>query len=168
KQANELQKKIKKEQNKLVKKATRDELNELFMGNLVESINSLSATGVNLDGVKAPMDYKKILGGGAAEGTRGTLAYQLAVLRQIDHANPCEIAPFVIDTPNQQEQAKHRYDQVMDVLSENIPKGYQVILCAMDNAALDNYKQDAHIIKLDNNRLLLHKPYAQLRAEYEQ
>ncbi|TON15789.1 hypothetical protein CGH61_23675, partial [Vibrio parahaemolyticus] len=114
------------------------------------------------------MDYKKILGGGAAEGTRGTLAYQLAVLRQIDHANPCEIAPFVIDTPNQQEQAKHRYDQVMDVLTENIPKGYQVILCAMDNAALDNYKQDAHIIKLDNNRLLLHKPYAQLRAEYEQ
>ena len=168
KQANELQKKIKKEQNKLVKKTTRDELNELFMGNLVESINSLSATGVNLDGVKAPMDYKKILGGGAAEGTRGTLAYQLAVLRQIDHANPCEIAPFVIDTPNQQEQAKHRYDQVMDVLTENIPKGYQVILCAMDNAALDNYKQDAHIIKLDNNRLLLHKPYAQLRAEYEQ
>ncbi len=167
KQASDQQKEIKKEQRKLVKKATRDELNELFIGNLVESINSLSATGVNLDGVKAPMDYKKILGGGAAEGTRGTLAYQLAVIRQIDHSNPCEISPFVIDTPNQQEQAKHRYEQVMDVLTENIPQGYQVILCAMDNAALDNYKENAHVIKLDNNRLLQHKPYAQLRAEYE-
>lgn len=167
-QANDNQKELKKAQRKLVKKAARDELNELFMGNLVESINSLSARGVNLDGVKAPMNYKKILGGGAAEGTRGTLAYQLAVLRQIDHANSCEIAPFVIDTPNQQEQAKHRYDQVMDVLNENIPKGYQVILCAMDDVALDNYKQDAHIIKLDNNRLLQHEPYTQLRAEYEQ
>ncbi|MEI8707344.1 hypothetical protein [Pseudoalteromonas sp. B62] len=168
KQADDQQKEMRKEQRKLINKATRDELNELFMGNLVESINSLSATGVNLDGVKAPMDYKKILGGGAAEGTRGTLAYQLAVLRQIEHANPCQIAPFVIDTPNQQEQAKHRYDQVMGVLKENIPKAYQVILCAMDNPALDSYKQDAHVIKLDNNRLLQHKPYAQLRAEYEQ
>lgn len=168
KQANEQQKKIKKEQRKLVEKATRDELNELFIGNLVESINSLSATGVNLDGVKAPMDYKKILGGGAAEGTRGTLAYQLAVLRQIDHANPCEIAPFVIDTPNQQEQAKHRYEQVMDVVTENIPKGYQVILCAMDNEALDTYKEEAHIIRLDGNRLLQTEPYESLREEYEQ
>ncbi|MDH5975179.1 hypothetical protein L8R98_00150 [Vibrio splendidus] len=168
KQANDQQKEIKKEQRKLIKKATRDELNELFMGNLVESINSLSATGLNLDGVTAPMDYKKILGGGAAEGTRGTLAYHLAVLRQIEHANPCQIAPFVIDTPNQQEQAKHRYDQVMDVLNENIPRGYQVILCAMDNVALDSFRQNAHIIKLDNNRLLQHKHYAPLCAEYEQ
>lgn len=168
KQANDQQKEIKKEQRKLVKKATRDELNDLFMGNLVESINSLSATGVNLDGVKAPMDYKKILGGGAAEGTRGTLAYQLAVLRQIDHANPCEIAPFVIDTPNQQEQAKHRYEEVMDVVTTNIPKGYQVILCAMDNEALSTYKQDAHVIELDGNRLLQPEPYEALREEYEQ
>lgn len=167
-QANDKQKDIKKEQNKLVKKKDKDELNELFMGNLVESINSLSATGVNLSGVKTPMDYKKILGGGAAEGTRGTLAYQLAVLRQINHANHCQLAPFVIDTPNQQEQAKHRYEQVIDVVTENIPNGYQVILCAMDNDALSTYKQDAHIIELDDNRLLQHDPYAQLRAEYEQ
>lgn len=138
------------------------------MGNLVESINALSATGVNLTGVKAPMDYKKILGGGAAEGTRGTLAYQLAVLRQINHANHCQLAPFVIDTPNQQEQAKHRYEQIMDVVTANIPNGYQVILCAMDSDALSNYKKDAHIIELDDNRLLQHELYAQLRVEYEQ
>jgi hypothetical protein len=167
-QAKDKQKDIKKEQRKLVKKKDKDELNELFMGNLVETINALSATGVNLSGVKAPMDYKKILGGGAAEGTRGTLAYHLAILRQINHANHCQLAPFVIDTPNQQEQAKHRYEQVMDIVTENIPNVYQVILCAMDNDALSTYKQNAHIIELGGNRLLQHEPYAQLRAEYEQ
>ncbi|MDP2545511.1 hypothetical protein Q8W13_18550 [Photobacterium damselae subsp. piscicida] len=57
--AKEKQKDIKKEQRKLVKKKDKDELNELFMGNLVESINALSATGINLNGVNAPMDYKK-------------------------------------------------------------------------------------------------------------
>lgn len=166
--AKDKQNDIKKEQRKLVKKKDKDELNELFMGNLVESINTLSATGVNLSGVKAPMDYRKILGGGAAEGTRGTLAYQLAVLRQINYVNHCQLAPFVIDTPNQQEQAKHRYEQVIDVVTENIPNGYQVILCAMNSDALSVYKKDAHIIELGDSRLLQRKPYAQLRAEYEQ
>ncbi|HHC7310802.1 TPA: hypothetical protein ACN30N_003697 [Vibrio campbellii] len=166
-QAKEKQSDIKKEQGLLLNTQQKNELNELFLGNLVESINTLSATGVNLDGVKAPMDYKKILGGGAAEGTRGILAYQLAVLRQIDNANHCQLAPFVIDTPNQQEQAKHRYEQVMGVVSENIPTGYQVILCAMDNEALSTYKQNAHIIELSNNRLLHREPYIELRSEYE-
>ncbi|MGI2126082.1 hypothetical protein [Shewanella oncorhynchi] len=166
-QAKEKQNKIKKEQRKLLNKKQKDELNELFLGNLVESINVLSATGVNLDGVKSPMDYKKILGGGAAEGTRGVLAYQLAVLRQIAHADNCQLAPFVVDTPNQQEQAKHRYEKVMDVVSEKIPMGYQVILCAMDNPALAMYKQDAHIIELNDNRLLHRAEYIELRSEYE-
>ncbi|MFA0408772.1 hypothetical protein AB4505_11360 [Vibrio splendidus] len=166
-QAKEKQSDIKKEQGQLLNLQQKKELNELFLGNLVESINTLSATGVNLDGVKAPMDYKKILGGGAAEGTRGILAYQLAVLRQIDNANHCQLAPFVIDTPNQQEQAKHRYEQVMGVVSDNIPTGYQVILCAMDNEALSTYKQDAHIIELTDNRLLYHESYIELRSEYE-
>tara|TARA_R110001583_G_scaffold189195_1_gene351935 strand:+ start:5076 stop:6809 length:1734 start_codon:yes stop_codon:yes gene_type:complete len=167
-QANDEQKDIKKEQRKLIKKKDKDELNELFIGNLVENINALNATGVNLNGVKAPMDYKKILGGGAAEGTRGTLAYQLAVLRQIDHANHCQIAPFVIDTPNQQEQAEHRYKAVLDVIKVNIPNGYQVILCAMDNEVLSTYRQDAHIIELGSDKLLHCEPYTELRTEYEQ
>ncbi|PML53118.1 hypothetical protein [Vibrio breoganii] len=166
--AKDNQKEIKKEQRKLLKKKDKDELNELFIGNLVENITTLSATGVNLNGVKSPMDYRKILGGGAAEGTRGTLAYQLSVLRQIEHADNCQIAPFVLDTPNQQEQAKHRYEQVIDVVTENIPLGYQVILCAMDDSdALATYKKDAHVIELDDNRLLKREPYEDLRSEYE-
>jgi len=166
--AKDEQKDIKKEQRKLVKKEDKDALNELFIGNLVENIETLSATGINLNDVKSPMNYKNILGGGAAEGTRGMLAYQLAVLRQIDYANHCQIAPFVIDTPNQQEQAKHRYEQVIDVVRKSIPDGYQVILCAMDdNEALSAYKQDAHIIELGEERLLHRASFKDLRAQYE-
>lgn len=167
--AKENQKSIKKDQNKLLKKKDKDTLNVLFMGNLGENITTLSATGVNLNGVKSPMDYKKILGGGAAEGTRGILAYQLSVLRQIEYVNNCQIAPFVIDTPNQQEQANHRYEQVIDVVTDNIPNGYQVILCAMDdNKALSAYKKSAHIIELDDNRLLQREAYEELRTEFEE
>ncbi|MCS6181130.1 hypothetical protein [Shewanella baltica] len=168
KNAQDQQKKLKADQRKLLKKKDKDELNELFMGNLIENIETLSAKGVNLNGVKSPVDYKKILGGGAAEGTRGTLAYQLAILRQIEHTAHCELAPFVIDTPNQQEQAEHRYKKVLEVIKENIPAGYQVILCAMDNEVLSTYKQDAHIIELDGERLLQKKHYETLRCEYEE
>ncbi|EPS6100090.1 MULTISPECIES: coiled-coil domain-containing protein [Morganellaceae] len=168
KKAKENQSDIKKEQRKLLKKKDKDELNELFIGNLSENIISLAATGVNLNGVKSPMNYKKILGGGAAEGTRGILAYQLAVLRQIEYANNCQIAPFVIDTPNQQEQAKHRYEQIIDVVTDNISDSYQVILCAMDdNETLSTYKKSAHIIELDDNKLLQREFYKPLREEYE-
>lgn len=159
---------IKKKQAKLLKKEDKKTLNELFIGSLIENIKILAATGVNLNGVKSPMDYKKILGGGAAEGTRGTLAYQLSILRQIDYINHCQIAPFVIDTPNQQEQAKHRYKQVINAVMNNVPSGYQVILCAMnDNDILSKYKKDAHVIELDNNRLLQPKAYEELRSEFE-
>ncbi|SEQ27918.1 hypothetical protein SAMN03080615_01022 [Amphritea atlantica] len=168
KEAQDQQKKLKADQRKLLKKKDKDELNEMFMGNLTENIETLSAKGVNLNGVKSPVDYKKILGGGAAEGTRGTLAYQLAILRQIEHAAHCELAPFVIDTPNQQEQAEHRYKSVLDVIRDNVPGGYQVILCAMDNEALYTYKQDSHIIELDGDRLLQRAHYETLRSEYDE
>lgn len=166
-EAKRIQKQLRVEQGKLIKKNEKDELNSLFMGSLVENIDALSAKGINLNGVKSPMDYKKILGGGAAEGTRGTLAYQLAVLRQIECVANCELAPFVIDTPNQQEQAEHRYEKVIDAIKEKTPSGYQVIMCAMDNEILSTYKENAHIIELNGDRLLQSKYYEALRLEYE-
>jgi hypothetical protein len=167
KAAQDQQKELKSDQRKLLSKKDRDELNELFMGNLIENIRLLSATGLNLNGVKSPMDYKKILGGGAAEGTRGTLAYQLTILRQIQASAHCELAPFVIDTPNQQEQAEHRYKKVLDVIMSNISNGFQVILCAMDNEALSPYKESAHVIELDGERLLKKEHYEKANLEYE-
>ena len=157
KQANDKQKELKSQQRKLLTKKDKEELNALFIGNLTENIETLSAQGVNLNGVTSPMDYKKLLGGGAAESIRGTLAYQLAILRQIAHVNHCSLAPFVIDTPNQQEQAGHRYKTVLDVIQENVPSDFQVILCGMENDALKSFKEEAHAlcVNLSMSQLIL-------------
>ncbi len=167
KQATENQKALKAMQRKLTTKKEKEELDELFIGNLTENIQTLSALGVNLVGVKSPMHYKKLLGGGAAEGTRGVLAYQLAILRQIENAGNCALPPFVIDTPNQQEQAGHRYQRVVDVIKENVPSHFQIILCGMDNEAITSLKEGAHVINLDEKRLLDKVFYKSLRSEYE-
>ncbi|MBD2794445.1 hypothetical protein [Xenorhabdus szentirmaii] len=167
KQANDKQKTLKKQQGKLLANVEKEELNELFMGNLTENIKTLAAQGVNLNGVNSPVHYRKLLGGGAAEGTRGTLAYQLAILRQIAHVNHCSLAPFVIDTPNQQEQAEHRYQTVLNVIQENVPSHFQIILCGMENEALNSFKEKAHVILLNGNRLLHRAHYESLRKEYE-
>lgn len=165
--AEKSQKELKKEQSKLLPQATRKELSELFMGNLMENIQSLGAEGLNLSKVKHPTDYKKLMGGGAAEGTRGLLAYQLAILRQSEFAQNCASSPFVIDTPNQQEQAVHRYEKVVEVIMNNVPKTTQIILCGMENTALDVFSENAHVINLDEHKLLQEEPYESCSLEYK-
>lgn len=166
KRAEKTQKEIKSDQNKLLSKQEKEELNTYFFKNLEKNIETLSATGINLHGVKTPMDFKKLLGGGAAEATRGVLAYQLAILKQIEFASNCTIAPFVIDTPNQHEQAAANYLKIINLLKSNLSSQYQVILCGMDHIALDELKKDCHIIKLDQDKLLKSSQYEILRAEY--
>lgn len=166
KRAEKIQKEIKSDQNKLLSKKEKDELNTHFFKNLEKNIETLSATGINLHGVKTPMDFKKLLGGGAAEATRGVLAYQLAILKQIEFANSCTIAPFVIDTPNQHEQAAANYLKIINLLKSNLSSRYQVILCGMDHIALDEFKKDCNIIKLDKDKLLKSSQYEILKAEY--
>lgn len=166
KRAEKIQKEIKSDQNKLLSKQEKDELSTYFFRNLEKNIETLSATGINLHGVKTPMDFKKLLGGGAAEATRGVLAYQLAILKQIEFANNCAIAPFVIDTPNQHEQAAANYLKIINLLKSNLSSQYQVILCGMDHIALDEFKKDCNIIKLDKDKLLKSSQYEILRAEY--
>lgn len=129
------------------------------MGNLIENIKVLGAEGLNLSKVKHPTDYNKLMGGGAAEGTRGLLAYQLAILRQSEFAQNCATSPFVVDTPNQQEQAVHRYEKVVKVIMENVPKNSQIIMCGMENPALDVFASEAHVIELDGHRLLREDNY---------
>lgn len=166
KRAEKIQKEIRSDQNKLLSKKEKDELNTYFFKNLEKNIGTLSATGINLHGVKTPMDFKKLLGGGAAEATRGVLAYQLAILKQIEFANSCAIAPFVIDTPNQHEQAAANYLKIINLLKSNLSSQYQVILCGMDHIALDEFKKDCNIIKLDKEKLLKSSQYEILKAEY--
>lgn len=158
---------LRKDQRKLLSTKDKEELNSSFMSRLLGNIEALGSTGINLSKVKSPTDYKQLLGGGAAEAARGLLAYQLSVLQQIHGANTCIVPPFVIDTPNQQEQAGHRYETVIKELMHSVPQDYQIILCAMENDALNEFKHDANVIKLSSDKLLNGLQYDSLRAEYK-
>lgn len=165
--ANSSIKELKKDQKKLLSTKEREELNSSFMSKLLANIEALGSTGINLSKVKTPTDYKQLLGGGAAEAARGLLAYQLSILQQIHGAKSCVVPPFVIDTPNQQEQAGYRYETVIKELMRSVPQDYQIILCAMENDALNEFKHDANVIELNSNRLLTASQYNSLRTEYK-
>ena len=158
---------LKKEQKKILSTKEKEELNSSFILKLLGNIEALGSTGINLSKVKSPTDYKRLLGGGAAEAARGLLAYQLSVLQQIHDIKTCIVPPFVIDTPNQQEQAGHRYETIIKELMCSVPQDYQIILCAMENDALNDFKHDANVIELNSNRLLDASQYDSLRAEYK-
>jgi len=169
KEAEEKQKELKKEQRKLLSTREKQELSDLFVGLLTEYINKLDAKGVNLSRVKHPIDYNKLFGsGGAAEGTRAVLAYQLAIFKLIDYSKNEVLSPLVIDTPNQQEQAIHNYDRIIGLITENIPKHSQLILCAMDNEQLDSFRSISNTILLDDNKLLKKDEYTELSDEISQ
>ncbi|MGP2450792.1 hypothetical protein ACTUSR_17035 [Pantoea stewartii subsp. indologenes] len=164
--ANSSIKDLKRDQKKLLSTEDKEALNASFMEKLLINIEALGSTGVNLSKVNSPTDYRKLLGGGAAEAARGLLAYQLSILQQIHAAETCIVPPFVIDTPNQQEQAGHRYETVIKELMKSVPSDYQIILCAMENDALIKFKAEAHVINLNSERLLKPSQYESLRSEY--
>lgn len=166
KKADDSQKELKKEQKKLLSKSEKQELSDLFVGLLTEYIQKLDAKGVNLSRVKHPTDYNKLFGsGGAAEGTRAVLAYQMAIFKLIDYSKNEVLSPLVIDTPNQQEQAIKNYDRIINLVTDNMPNHSQLILCAMDNKQLDSFKRMSNVIRLDENKLLCKDGYSELSNE---
>ena len=166
KQIIDKQKILKKDQRKLLTKKHRDELSELFLSLLSEFIAKLDAKGINLNKVKHPSDYNKIFGsGGAAESTRAVLAYQIAVFRQIYSVTNKIPSPLVIDTPNQQEQANKNYELIIKLIMNDTPENSQIILCGMDNSQLNQYKTEANVIQLSDEKLLKNENYQALSKE---
>jgi hypothetical protein len=157
---------LKTKQKKLQSKEKKQELNDYFLGLLVEYLEKLSSQGVSLNKVNSPMDYNKLFGsGGAAEGTRAVLAYQIAVYRQIQYASNETLSAIVIDTPRQQEQAASNYKRIVDLLIDEIPNSSQLILCGMDSKLLSTYKEGANVIQLDRRKLLQEEKYELLSNE---
>jgi hypothetical protein len=155
---------LKKEQTQLISKGQRDDLNSAFKASLSVYIQELKAQGVNLSSVESALNYKTLHGsGGAAESTRGLLAYYLAVLKQIHSAKNEVFSAIIIDTPNQQEQADFNYEIILDFLMKRTPENAQLILCAMNRSEIKKYKESAHVILLDEAKLLLHDKYLEFR-----
>ena len=49
------------------------------------------------------------------------------------------IAPYIVDSPNQQEQSKINYSKILSLIRESIPTGAQLILCAMRNDIINDF-----------------------------
>lgn len=155
---------LRTEQKKLLTKEEREDLNAAFKDSLTAYVQELNAQGVNLAPVESPLDYKKIHGsGGAAESTRGILAYYMSVIRQAHKAENEVFSAVVIDTPNQQEQADFNYEKILKFLMETVPSNAQLILCAMNRDEIKNYKSAAHVIELDEKKILRDTKYAECR-----
>ncbi|WP_339098812.1 hypothetical protein V6917_09745 [Pectobacterium brasiliense] len=156
---------LRTEQKKLLTKEQREELNAAFKNSLTSYLQELNAQGVNLAPVESPLDYKKIHGsGGAAESTRGILAYYMSVIRQAHKAENEAFSAIVIDTPNQQEQADFNYEKILQFLMGAVPSNAQLILCAMNRDEIKDYKREAHVIELDEQKILKETNYTECRS----
>jgi len=156
---------LRAEQKKLLTKEQREDLNAAFKNSLTSYLQELNAQGVNLAPVESPLDYKKIHGsGGAAESTRGILAYYMSVIRQAHKAENEAFSAIVIDTPNQQEQADFNYEKILQFLMDTVPSNAQLILCAMNRDEIKDYKREAHVIELDEQKILKETNYTECRS----
>jgi len=162
---NSTNRKLRTEQKKLLTKEQREDLNAAFKSSLTSYLQELNAQGVNLAPVESPLDYKKIHGsGGAAESTRGILAYYMSVIRQAHSAENEAFSAIVIDTPNQQEQADFNYEKILQFLMGAVPSNAQLILCAMNRDEIKDYKREAHVIELDEQKILKETNYTECRS----
>lgn len=165
---NETDKKaINKEQKDLIKKEYIEKINSSFVELLNVYIKILNAEGINLSDIKTPLDYNKLTDGGAAENSRGMLAYYLAIFTLINiYGNEVQ-APLIIDTPNQQEQSDNNYEKIIDLIMKKTEKEEQIIICAMNNQHLKKYAESANIIILNNNKLLDTSKYENIKKIFD-
>ncbi len=155
------------EQKQILTDEEREAIQNSFITVFASYIELLNAEDINTSMIKTPMDYAKIVKeGGAAEGTRGILAYYLTIFSLINTYSDEVIAPIVIDTPNQQEQSPENYNKILESIIK-IPATAQIILCALQNQKLDAIKENANIINLDTNKLLFANKYDAIAENFE-
>jgi hypothetical protein len=145
-----------------------DDINGDFHSFLSTYIKALDAEAVNLSQITSPTSYNEIIKeGGAAESTRAILAYYIAIFSTVEKNKNEVISPLVIDTPNQQEQSDDNYSNIVNLIIDKISNNNQVIICAMSNSKLAPLEKSAHIIELDNSKLLDTKKYAEIKKIFD-
>lgn len=158
-------KKLVKEQKQLVTKETIQERNNTFISIFKAYLKELAYDSINLSEIDSPLDYNKVIKeGGAAEGTRGILAYYLSVYKMVEKYQNEILFPLVIDTPNQQEQSDLNYEKIVNLILKNFSNN-QVLLSAMENDNLAPLKSISNIIELTSDKLLDKSKYKLLSLE---
>lgn len=161
--------KIGKEQKGLITKEDIEKINNSFSSVFSDYIELLDAEAVNISDIESPLDYNKVIKeGGAAEGSRAILAYYLSIFTMVEEYGNEVKSALVIDTPNQQEQSDTNYDKIVNLLTNKTSKKTQIIMCAMENEHLEQYKEKAKTITLTKDRLMLKSEYEKVKAIFEQ
>jgi hypothetical protein len=161
-------KQIALDQNSLLTEEQKSDINELFLTTFTSYIDLLNADDINTSAINNAMDYNKIIKeGGAAEGSRGILAYYLTIHSMIEKSGNDVLAPLLIDTPNQQEQSKTNYNKILELIKTKVSSTSQIILCALQNENLDVLKEDAQIIHLDENKLFSFEKFEAVSKEFQ-
>lgn len=163
-------KKLKREKAKEQKKINEEgkEISHFFYEKLQYFSQKLDVDLNNIENVTEPKKYKELTISGA-ESSRATLAYYLAVWETMAKNNAC-FFPIIIDTPNQQEQQKANYDLILMTLNEFVSKTKnQIFICALDTQNLieTNFKQDANVILLNENKILSKDNYQKFIEDFK-
>ncbi len=149
-----------KQQKELLTDEEKEAINNSFVLKFTNYTKALNATSVNASEINSPLDYNKVVKeGGAAESTRAILAYYLSVFALINNAKSEVLAPFVIDTPNQQEQSLGNYDKIIELIFTELAEKTQVFMCAMENSLLAPFQENGKVITLDDKKLLSTEQY---------
>lgn len=160
-------KSLKKEQKGLITKEIIEDRNDTFISLFTDYLRELAYDSINLSEINSPLNYNKVIReGGAAEGTRGILAYYLSVYKMVEKYQNEILAPLVIDTPNQQEQSGTNYEKIVKLLLNKFCNG-QVFIGAMENEYLKPFKLKSKVIKLDSNRILVKTEYEKIKKDIE-
>ncbi|SHM20194.1 hypothetical protein [Myroides odoratimimus] len=161
-------KKISKEQKDLITLEDIEKINTSFSSIFSDYIELLDAEAVNIYSIDSPLDYNKVIKeGGAAEGSRAILAYYLSIFTMVEEYGNEVKSALVIDTPNQQEQSDTNYEKIVNLLTHRTSKKTQILLCAMENEHLDEFKKKARVIILTKDRLLLKSEYEKIKKIFD-
>lgn len=161
-------KKIGKEQKGLITLEDIKKINSSFSSIFSDYIELLDAEAVNIYSIDSPLDYNKVIKeGGAAEGSRAILAYYLSIFTMVEEYGNEVKSALVIDTPNQQEQSDTNYEKIVNLLTHRTSKKTQILLCAMENEHLDEFKKKAKVIILTKDRLLLKSEYEKIKKVFD-
>jgi hypothetical protein len=161
-------KSLNEEKKDIIPQEHKDLISEKFFNFLSYYVQMLDAEGINLSEIKSPGHFNKLFNeGGAADGIRAAMAFYISIYSM--SAQYCDqvIASLLVDTPNQQEQSEKNYDKAIDFLIKEIPIDRQIILAAMENPQLKNYKDNANIILLDKNKILNEDLYLKVKEEFD-
>lgn len=159
---------IGKEQKALITPKAIEEINNSFSSIFSDYVELLDAEAVNISDISSPLDYSKVIKeGGAAEGSRAILAYYLSVFTMVEKYGNEVKSALVIDTPNQQEQSDTNYEKIVNLLTNKTSKKTQVLLCAMENEHLEQFRKKAKIITLTKERLMLKSKYESVKKIFD-